>query len=233
LDRLASALRRLDLLYVHGPAARAQLLALGANPSLLRDGRSAIDEFEPGLAQQPRAAARILYVGRLHHEKGPDVLLGAVALLGRDVAVEIVGSGPMEAALREQARALGLDRVVSFVGWQVDPARWIAGASVCVVPSRFDAWSQTAVLAMALRVPVVASAVDGLAHVVGDGRGIAVPPDDPAALAWAIRAVLEEPALVDLDAARSYASRFTADAVADYYEGCYGECLEGRRLQAA
>jgi uncharacterized membrane protein YidH (DUF202 family) len=47
---------------------------------------------------------------------------------------------------------------VHFEGWREDPASWIAGASACVVPSRFDAWSQTVVLAMSLRVPVVGTA---------------------------------------------------------------------------
>jgi len=223
LDELAAALRRLDLLFVHSPAARVQLLAAGASPARLRDGCSAIDESMTAVRLRGREAARIVYVGRLHHEKGPDLLLDAVALLGRDVTVQVIGSGPFEGALREQVRALGLEGVVSFVGWQRDPARWIAGASTCVVPSRFDAWSQTGVLAMALRVPVVATDVDGLAQVVSGGRGISVPPENPAALAHAIRAVLDGHSQVDFDAAERYAARFTADAVADFYEDCYAE----------
>jgi glycosyltransferase involved in cell wall biosynthesis len=147
--------------------------------------------------------------------------------------VQLVGSGPAEAALRERARVLGLDDFVDFAGWQRDPARWIAGASVCAVPSRFDAWSQTAVLAMALRVPVVGAAVDGLAEVVSGGRGIAVAPESPEALARAIAAVLDGRAAIDLDAAQRYAALFTADAVVDVYERCYADLLASGMRGAA
>ena len=233
LSEFARALARLDLLFVHGPTARRELLALGAHAALLREGRSAIDEVEPDLALQAREPARIVYAGRLHPEKGPDILLEALAQLPLGVRVQLVGSGPAEAALRERARVLGLDDFVDFAGWQRDPARWIAGASVCAVPSRFDAWSQTAVLAMALRVPVVGAAVDGLAEVVSGGRGIAVAPESPEALARAIAAVLDGRAAIDLDAAQRYAALFTADAVVDVYERCYADLLASGMRGAA
>jgi glycosyltransferase involved in cell wall biosynthesis len=233
LTQIAQALARLDLLFVHGPAARRQLLALGAHPTLLREGRSAIGDIDPRLPLQRGDDNRVVYAGRLHHEKGPDILLEALALLDRDVTVQLIGSGPLEAVLRERVHALGLGEQVAFLGWRRDPAFWMAGASVCVVPSRFDAWSQTAVLAMALRVPVVGTAVDGLAKVLSDGRGVAVPPESPAALAGAIRDVLDGHAPIDLDSGQRYAARFTADAVAEIYDSSYAEALRVRRARAA
>ena len=103
-------------------------------------------------------------------------------------------------------------------------ARYIAGASVHVVPSREESWSQSAVLAMGLGVPVVGTAVDGLAGTLGEGRGILVPPEDPRALATALARILAgerpDPAL-----GRAYARQFTPSAAAAVYAGAYRQLL--------
>jgi len=231
VDQLRAALDRLDLLFVHGPAAREQLLAFGADQALLREGRSAIDLAD--VAQPARVPARrLVYVGRLHHEKGPDLLLEALALLRDRPPLHVVGSGPLEPELRARARRLGIEDDVIFAGWRQRPAEWIAGASACIVPSRCDAWSQTAVLAMALGVPVVGTAVEGLEHVLSGGRGIAVASENPRSLARAIASLLQGHIRTDLLAARRYAATFTAERVADLYERAYNELL-GRRITKA
>jgi len=61
---------------------------------------------------------------------------------------------------------------------------------VHVVPSREESWSQSAVLALGRGVPVVGTAVDGLARTLGQGRGVLVAPEDSRALAEALSRVL-------------------------------------------
>jgi glycosyltransferase involved in cell wall biosynthesis len=78
---------------------------------------------------------------------------------------------------------------------------------------------------MALGVPVVGTAVDGLEHVLSGGRGIAVPPEDPPGLASALACLLQGHVQTDLQAARRYAAKFTAERVADLYEHTYLELL--------
>jgi len=225
------ALERVDLLFVHGPAAREQALRLGADPGLLREGRSAIDTDAAPV--QPRLAPRrLVYVGRLHAEKGPDLLLRALALLVPRPTTYLVGSGPMEPELKALAGELGIERQVVFTGWQERPAEWLHGAAACVVPSRFDAWSQSAVLAMRLGVPVVGTAVDGLIEVLAGGRGLAVQPEEPAALASALSDVLAGRRSTDLDAARRYARSFAPANVAELYDGAYRHLLELRAAAA-
>ena len=232
LAELSCALDRLDRLFVHGPTAREQLLAFGADPGLLREGRSAIDRMDTTKpARIP--ARRLVYVGRLHHEKGPDLLLEALALLSQPPPLYMVGSGPLEPDLRDRARRLDIEDSVVFAGWRKRPSEWIAGASACVVPSRCDAWSQTAVLAMALGVPVVGTAVEGLEHVLSGGRGIAVAPERPAELAQALESLLQGRAPTDLPAARRYAARFTPERVAAVYEHSYIELLGQPASRAA
>jgi len=133
----------------------------------------------------------------------------------------------LERALRARVVALGLGDVVRLPGWQRLPGSWIAGASVLVVPSREEAWSQSAVLAMGLGVPVVAFAVEGLPEVLGDGRGVLVPPGDVEALAHAIEDVLARRLRPDLDAGRRFAARYTVARVAPRYAAAYAELAGG------
>jgi glycosyltransferase involved in cell wall biosynthesis len=217
---LREALARVDLFFAHGPAAREEILAAGLPPERMHRGMSPIAITG---ASPPRrlASPRIVYAGRLHPEKGPDLLLDALARLAEPVPAFVLGAGAMEPELRRRATRLGIEQRVHFEGWRDDPASWIAGASVCVVPSRFDAWSQTAALAMSLGVPVVGTAVEGLPGVLGDGRGVLVAPEDPAALADAIEGVLGGRLRTDVRGARRYARGFTPQAVAARYAAAY------------
>jgi glycosyltransferase involved in cell wall biosynthesis len=116
---------------------------------------------------------------------------------------------------------------VHLPGWSYEPARYIAGASVHVVPSREESWSQSAVVALGLGVPVIGTAVDGLARTLGNGRGILIPSDDPHALAAALSSVLggQRP---DPGPGRAYARQFTPSAAAAVYLGAYRHLLASR-----
>jgi glycosyltransferase involved in cell wall biosynthesis len=88
---------------------------------------------------------------------------------------------------------------------------------VHVVPSREEAWSQSAVVAMGLGVPVVGTAVEELPLTLGEGRGLLVAPDNPRALAAATAAIVRGGERTDVDGGRSYAARFEAGLVAEGY----------------
>ena len=230
---LREALDRVDVFFAHGPAAREEILAAGLPHERMREGTSPIvGTHAAPLRHLP--SPRIVFAGRLHPDKGPDLLLDALGRLSEPAPAYFLGAGPMEAELRRRVTRLGIERRVHFEGWRDAPAGWIAGASVCVIPSRFDAWSQTATLAMSLGVPVVGTAVEGLPGVLGDGRGVLVAPDDPAALADAIEGILSGRVTTDLRAARLYAHRFSPQAVAARYADAYRElCATTRMVGAA
>lgn len=162
---------------------------LGASSSV-EDGGPATD------------AAHVVLVGRLSPRKGSDVALEAVARLrraGRDVRVTLCGSvfagyEWFEDQLRARAGQDDLAGAVELVGY-ADPWVWFARADVVVVPSRVEPFGNVAVQAMLAGRPVVASRTQGLAEIVHDGEtGLLVPPDDPAALAGAVAALLDDPA---------------------------------------
>jgi glycosyltransferase involved in cell wall biosynthesis len=217
------AARRVDLFLAHGPSARAWAAGIGLDDGRLRDGRSSVHGMSarplPGLP-----APRLTFAGRLRGDKAPDLLIEALALMGAPPPVYLIGDGPLRGPLTRLVAARGLGGVVHLPGWSFEPARYIAGASVHVVPSREESWSQSAVLAMGLGVPVVGTAVDGLAHTLAEGRGILVPPEDPPALAAALSRVLagERP---DPVPGLAYARQFTPSAAATVYACAYSQLL--------
>jgi glycosyltransferase involved in cell wall biosynthesis len=223
-----TAARRLAAFYAHGPAARAFAVGLGLDPGRVHEGRSAVEGLDasplPGLA-----APRLTFTGRFREDKGPDVLVEALPFVAEELGelpvCYLVGDGTMRPQLEDRVRELGLAGRVRFPGWSYEPARYVAGAAVHVVPSREEAWSQSATVALGLGVPVVGAAVEGLPSTLGHGRGLLVPPEDPPALADGIARVLRGEARTDLDGGRAYAARFAPDAVAAYYASGYGRVL--------
>jgi len=135
-------------------------------------------------------------VGRLDPAKGQDDFLRAATGLPRArfavVGGAIVGhEGDFEARLHALARELGIEDRVTFAGHVGDPLMWIDALDVAVVASHHEAFGLVCVEALALGVPVVATATDGPAAILRAGGGVLVPPRDPAALADAIGRVLD------------------------------------------
>lgn len=217
---LREALRRVDRFFAHGPGARRTVLDCGLPVERVRNGISPV----AGMEARPRRGApagRIVFAGRLDPDKGPDVLLEAVALMRSRPPVIMLGAGRLEAELRAQRSRLGLGDRIEMPGWTRDPAPLIAGAAVLVIPSRDESFSQTAVLGMGLGVPVIGTDVDGFPDTLGDGRGIIVAPEDPRALAAAVDDVLAGRRHVDSAAARRFARHFEPERVAGIYEETY------------
>jgi glycosyltransferase involved in cell wall biosynthesis len=191
------AARRADVtLAASDDLARTALAAGGrdvrvcpvAAPVLLPTGR------DPGLGHP-----LVLAVGRLHPQKGYDVLVEALPLLG-DAVVAVAGDGPLRGEL--EARAPD----VRWLGRRDDVADLYAAADVVVLPSTWEARSLTAQEALGAGRPLVATDVGALAGLVGDGA-VLVPPGDPVALGTAVRRLLDHP-----DEARAVAARGAAVA---------------------
>jgi glycosyltransferase involved in cell wall biosynthesis len=218
----AGAAGHVDRFFVHGPDARAFVAGLAVPPERMLEGMSAISLHttpRPGLA-----SPRLTFTGRLRLDKGPDLLLQALARMPAPPTTYIVGDGPMAQDVRRLVDQLGLRRIVSLTGWSYEPARYVAGATVHVVPSREEAWSQSAVTALALGVPVVACAVDGLPTTLAERRGLLVEPH-PQALADGIQTVLDGDSDIDTAGARHYASAFQPAHIAAEYFAVYQDVL--------
>ncbi|WP_426323449.1 glycosyltransferase family 4 protein [Microbacterium sp. E-13] len=165
-------------------------------------------QFAPADARLP-GPVRVMFMGRVIPDKGADVLLRAVAQLdgaeldSAELEVLIVGrpgfaaDAPLsehERELRELAVRSGADvRFQTFVARAELPAL-LRTADVFVVPSRWpDPSPLTVGEALATGLPIIASRIGGIPEALGDA-GILVPPDDPAALADALRGLIADPA---------------------------------------
>src|SRR5258706_15721883 len=227
-----AAALRLAAFFAHGPAARAFAATLGWDPRSVYEGRSAVE----GLDASPLpdlATPRLTFTGRFREDKGPDVLIEALPLLADELGelpyCYLVGDGPMRGWLQRRTHELGLTERVRFTGWTYHPAGYVAGAAVHVVPSREEAWSQSAVVAMGLGVPVVGTAGEGLPLTLGQGRGLLVPPENPRALAAGIAGILRGQERTDLDGGRAYAAGFEAGLVAGRYAAVYRRVTHARQ----
>ncbi|MGC8781547.1 MAG: glycosyltransferase [Anaerolineae bacterium] len=139
----------------------------------------------------------LLFAGKLRYYKGLDALLHALPSLP-DVHLKIVGDGPMRGPWAALAQALGIADRVHFLGEVDDEA--LPGqyhqAHIFVLPAnaRAEAFGTVLLEAMASGLPCVTTEVGtGTSWVVQDGvTGRVVPPNDPAALADALRPLLAD-----------------------------------------
>jgi glycosyltransferase involved in cell wall biosynthesis len=167
---------------------------------------------ELGLAPE---ATVIGWVGRLSAEKGPDVLLHSVPDLGDPGwQVSLIGDGPLKSELQSQAVQLRIAARVRWHGLIPDAARCYAAFDCLVLSSRTEGTPIVLLEAMAGGIPVVATRVGGVPDVMREDEGLLVPPEDPAALAAAVRAVL-----ADRGTAASRAARAAARIARDYAPG--------------
>lgn len=221
---------------------------------LYRAPHDRLKTVHPGLdhsvfAPRERASSRLRYgidrdakvllsVGRLEPLKGVDLAIRAVEELkgpfGEDATLLVAGgpSGPDGAEptrLRKLAGELGVERRVRFLGPvpHQDLPELYSAADVVVVCSHTESFGFAALEAHACGVPVVATAVGGLSHIVRDGvSGHLLEERDPSELAGRVKTLLADPSLRDeFGRAAAEASReFDWDRSAAEFLDLY-ECL--------
>lgn len=126
----------------------------------------------------------------------PNLLATAVELgrRGAPVRVVAVGQGPLEDAIRAEHARLGLGDRVLLLGERSDAVRVMSGCDAFVLASSNEGLPVAVMEALALGLPVVGTAVGGMAEAVDTDNGVLVPPRDPVALADALVAVAADPA---------------------------------------
>jgi glycosyltransferase involved in cell wall biosynthesis len=148
-----------------------------------------------------------VFVGRLHPQKGVDVLIEAVRRVAPDLPrlqLVVIGSPGGHYRARERPTAYAVDlhkrsvglpiRFVGFLDHDSTQLRqYLSAADVAVVPSRHEPFGYVALEALAMSLPVIGSRTGGLSNTVSEEVGLLVPPGDVAALSGAIRVLHDDP----------------------------------------
>lgn len=172
-----------------GPRRVTRVLTHGIDPDDVRAraGDRGATRRELGLA--PDDVVCVTIANLRAQKRYPDLLAAARVVVDRNPRVRFVtaGQGPLADEIRSRRDALGLGDRFALLGYRADAPRLVAAADLFVLASAHEGLPVAVMEAFALGVPVVATAVGGVAEAVTDGvSGLLVPPGDPDALAAAV-----------------------------------------------
>lgn len=199
-------------------------------------------EDRAGTRPQDRAALDtpadvplIFALGRLHENKAFDVLLQAVAAL-ETAYLWLAGDGPLRATLERQAAELGVAGRVRFLGWHNDPAPFFAAADIYAVPSRHEPLGSVVLEGWMHGLAMVAAASQGPRWLMEDNEnGILVPVDDAAAMAGALRRLIDDPQTAERlgqTGRRVFEQGFTEEVAVRRYLDLFDRLLGSRQAAA-
>ncbi len=171
-------------------------------------------------------------VGRLVDVKNHALLIQSFALAReksqrmRYARLVIVGDGPNHQSLLAQIQSLGLSEFVEMLGHCDDVPGILRQAVVFVLPSRYEAQPMTALEAMACQLPVIATDVGGVSHIIQDQHnGLLVASEDIEGLANALCYVLDKPQTMQRMGVNGRAlveSGYSVEAMSNMYKKLYG-----------
>lgn len=184
----------------------------------------------------------LLFIGRIHEEKGLRYLLQALAILkGENIKLEVAGTGPAETEMRELAQELGVASRVRWLGWldrtQFDEvyqrADIFVGPSITAKSGWVEAFGLVFAESLARSVPVIGTKTGGIIDVVNDGEnGFLIEEKSPEAIATAVRRYLEDADLYNrhkLAARDGVMTKFNWPSIIVRYEKLLRETIQATR----
>lgn len=145
---------------------------------------------ELGIPADARVAG---WIGRLSREKGADVMLEALSQCERQWRLSMIGDGPERARLHQQAAKLAISDRVTWHGQVANAGGLLSAFDAFVLSSRTEGTPIALFESMHAGVPIVASRVGGVPHVVGSAHALLVPSEQPAMIARALAELEREP----------------------------------------
>lgn len=187
-----------------------------------------VEPVARGSFETPVDRPLLLAAGRLHENKGFDILLQALTRIP-DAILWLAGSGPEEQALKQQCRELGLDPRVRFLGWRSDVTALMRTADIFVCPSRHEGLGSIVMESWAHDCPIVATNSQGPGEVIEDGvTGLITPVDEVRPLADALNSLLADDRRRDTlvqNAGEHYRTFYSQEVIVRQYEDFYSSIL--------
>jgi len=168
-------------------------------------------------------------IGNLGQEKGQKYLLQAARGINqnyKNVKILLVGDGPLQADLMQQAVQLGLSDSIIFTGYRTDIPRLLSIMDIFVLPSLIEGLPMVLLEAMASKKPIIATNVGAIPKVINNDNGILVEPKDVAGLQHAIENLLQNSAMRHKYATAGYETvkaNFSSDRMCSKYYELYKE----------
>ena len=185
---------------------------------------TAVDPLPRDSFATPPSQPLILAAGRLHVNKGFDILLQALKQIP-DAILWLAGSGPEEKALKQLCADLGLNERVRFLGWRDDVTALMRTADLFVCPSRHEGLGSIVMESWAHGCPIVATNSQGPGELIEDGEtGLLTPVDQVEPLAEAILDLLMDSskrAFLKKKSAELYWKKYCEEVVVKQYEELY------------
>ena len=200
-----------------------------------------VEEIEAKANYRLHNPGRIIFVGRLHKQKGLDTLLHACQQLCErypdEIRLQLFGDGPLREELTALADRLGLTPHVEFRGETDQVVKHLQEADIFVLPSRAEGVSNALLEAMSCGLPVVASDVPGNVDVVENGKnGLLFDVGAPDSLAGQLLSLLRNAELrqrLGQAARRTVERKYSLGYVAGRYIALYQAMLTGAEINDA
>jgi glycosyltransferase involved in cell wall biosynthesis len=196
-------------------------------------------DVSPSLRGDPgRSPPRLIMVARFENQKDHGTLLQALAGLTRfSWELDLIGDGELMSSVARLAANLGIGERVRFRGQRQDVDALLSEAQIYLLITNWEGFPRSILEAMRAGLPVVASAVGGIAESVQEGKtGFLVPRGDAESLRLRIERLLADPALrtrLGANGRRSYETRFTLRHTVVKTLEVYQEILKRRTLSSA
>jgi L-malate glycosyltransferase len=188
--------------------------------------------YTPQLAEQARSRKVLMHVSNFRPVKRVRDVVRVFAQVTRQIPsiLVMVGDGPDRVEAEEEARLLGVDPDVFFLGKLDAVAPLLASADLFLLPTQSESFGLSALEALATGVPVIGTRAGGLPEVVRDGdTGALCEVGDVDGMASAAIGLLRDPArwraVSDL-AQQDARARFGMDAVVEQYEAFYARAVK-------
>ena len=176
----------------------------------------------------------VIFMGRLHPQKGLDVLLPAFKQVisnrpNMSWRLWLLGDGSLRSELQIKTKQLDIVQEVKFWGKVDDVSTYLARADIFVLPSRSEGMSNALLEAMAHGLPCVATRISGNVDLVQHGEnGLLVPPEDETALAEAIIQLADDEVLrqkAGRSARQMIETEYSIDSIAKRYIALYNTLI--------
>ncbi len=189
-----SAFESCDHLIANSPRIAAHIEAQGWPASRLSYIPNFVPEIHTAPARRsafntPEDAPVILWLGRMAHDKGPDIVVRAIAEAPQ-AYLWMAGAGPYEEEIKKLGAEMGVSARIRFLGWRDDIHALLKAADIFVRSSRSEGLGNV-LEAWANGIPVISTRAKDTDRLIADNQtGLLVAKDDPAALGKALSALI-------------------------------------------